>query len=356
MMKIRAIEHVLPFGRRETLLGGFALAGLANTAAAGPAGDPWAQYKARFLERDGRIVDTENGRVSHSEGQAWAMLLAVRHDDRASFDLILNWTRRNLGIRGDRLLAWRYNPAISTPVLDLNCATDGDLCYAWALLDAARRWQAPAYRELAQGVAADILRFAARQLEGRVILLPGAWGFDQGEHIVVNPSYYVFPALEALAEAFPRPEWRALLQEGDRLTNEAQFGRWKLPTDWVVLSRRGGGFQPEPRRGLRFGPDAVRVPLFLAWSGRWEAPALRHAARFWADPNHPYMPAWVEVMQDRISPFAASLGTIAIERLVARQGAIPSHPGPGDGYYDSSLALLAAAARREAPAPERPRA
>ncbi len=351
MMKISAVLHTSAPGRRQALLGGLGLAALAQGADASPAPNSWESYKARFLEHDGRIVDTENGRVSHSEGQAWAMLLAVRNDDRAAFDLILNWTRRNLGIRGDRLLAWRYNPSISSPVLDLNCATDGDLCYAWALLDAARRWQAPTYRELAQGVATDILRFAARQLDGRIILLPGAWGFDQGTHIVVNPSYYVFPALEALAEAFPRPEWRALIQEGERLTSEARFGRWKLPTDWVMLSRRGGAFQPEPQRGLRFGPDAVRVPLFLAWSGRWDAPALRHAGRFWADPNHPYMPAWVDVVQDRISPFPATLGIMAIERLVARQASVPSQPGPGEGYYDASLALLADAARREAPRP-----
>jgi len=338
--------------RRQALLASLGILGLSSeTTGAQPAPNAWQHYKARFLASDGRIVDTENGRVSHSEGQAWAMLLALRHDDRPAFDLILGWTRRNLAIRGDRLLAWRYNPASTTPVLDLNCATDGDLCYVWALLDAARRWQVPAYRELAQGVASDILRFAARRLDGRVILLPGAWGFDHGQHIIVNPSYYVFPALEALAEAFPRPEWRALIQEGERLIGEARFGRWGLPTDWVMLNRRGGSFQPEPRRGLRFGPDAVRVPLFLAWSGRWEAAALRNAGRFWADPAHPYMPAWVEVVHDRISPFPATPGTLAIERLVARQPAALADPMAG--YYDASLALLAEAARSEAPAAPR---
>lgn len=348
-MKIYALDRLLSLGRRQALLGSLGLAALPSGAPAQPRSNPWERYKAQFLERDGRIVDTENGRVSHSEGQAWAMLLAVRHDDRAAFNLILGWTRRNLAIRADRLLAWRYNPALSSPVLDQNCATDGDLCYAWALLDAARRWQAPAYRDLAQGVATDILRFAARQLDGRMILLPGAWGFEHAGHIIVNPSHYVFPALEALAGAFPRPEWRALIQEGERIAGEALFGRWKLPTDWVMLRRRGGAFQPEPQRGLRFGPDAVRVPLFLAWSGRWEAAALRNAERFWADPHHPYTPAWVEVMQDRISPFPATTGTLAIERLVTRHAPIPSQPDHADGYYDASLFLLAQAAQREAP-------
>ncbi|STT00045.1 endoglucanase [Klebsiella pneumoniae] len=38
----------------------------------------WERYKARFMMPDGRIIDTANGNVSHTEGQGFAMLLAVR--------------------------------------------------------------------------------------------------------------------------------------------------------------------------------------------------------------------------------------------------------------------------------------
>ncbi|VTN12488.1 Endoglucanase precursor [Raoultella terrigena] len=37
----------------------------------------WESYKSRFMMADGRIVDTGNGSVSHTEGQGFAMLLAV---------------------------------------------------------------------------------------------------------------------------------------------------------------------------------------------------------------------------------------------------------------------------------------
>ncbi len=42
----------------------------------------WERYKARFMMPDGRIIDTANGNVSHTEGQGFAMLLAVANNDR----------------------------------------------------------------------------------------------------------------------------------------------------------------------------------------------------------------------------------------------------------------------------------
>ncbi len=42
----------------------------------------WESYKARFFKPEGRIVDTGNGGVSHTEGQGFAMLMAVANDDK----------------------------------------------------------------------------------------------------------------------------------------------------------------------------------------------------------------------------------------------------------------------------------
>ncbi len=36
--------------------------------------DTAGSYKARFMMPDGRIIDTANGNVSHTEGQGFAML------------------------------------------------------------------------------------------------------------------------------------------------------------------------------------------------------------------------------------------------------------------------------------------
>jgi len=337
--------HLLPPGSSPLIDQGLAPATSAH----------WGLFKRRFLSAQGRFVDSDNGGISHSEGQAWGMFLAVAMDDRPAFDQIMAWTRANLAIRGDRLLAWRYRAFPNAGVDDLNAATDADLFHAWALLRAEQRWPGQGYRAMAQGIASDILRFACRQFDGRVLLMPGAWGFDHPDHLVLNPSYYVFPALEALAAAFPHTAWQALLHEGDRMMAGARFGQWQLPADWVTLRRRGGALQPEPGRGDRFGYDAVRIPLYLAWSGRWDSPLLSRTTRFWSDPAHPYLPAWVQLSTGGISPFPASQGVGAIQTLTGPSPrglvAAPRIPSPAadHGYYSSALALLAAVARSEAP-------
>ena len=70
----------------------------------------WLAFCGRFLRPDGRVVDTSNGGISHSEGQGYAMLAAVRADDQGSFVRMLAWTLGNLKRREDNLCSWRYQP------------------------------------------------------------------------------------------------------------------------------------------------------------------------------------------------------------------------------------------------------
>ena len=105
----------------------------------------WVHYKSRFLMPDGRIIDTGNNNVSHTEGQGFAMLFAVSSQDRASFDKIWNWTEKNLKNSKTGLFYWRYNPGESNPVADKNNASDGDVLIAWALLKADTRWHDKRY-------------------------------------------------------------------------------------------------------------------------------------------------------------------------------------------------------------------
>ncbi len=90
--------------------------------------DAWAQYKAKFVI-DGRVVDNVN-RITHSEGQGYAMLIAVRASDRTTFDQIWRWTQRELYVRSDGLASWKWEEAAKPHVTDPNNATDGAiLCH-----------------------------------------------------------------------------------------------------------------------------------------------------------------------------------------------------------------------------------
>ena len=263
-------------GRRMLLqaalaAGGMAAGGIATgrpgpAAAAAVTGD-WLDFRRRFLHADGRVLDTGNGGISHSEGQGAAMLFAVRFDDRASFDRMLEWTRGVLRRPEDHLLAWAFRPGAPIPVPDMNNASDGDLLVAWSLAEAADRWGHAGYRALATDMARDLLRKAVLRQGGATLLLPGVEGFLKHDHVVVNPSYYISPAFRALARLAPAAEWRALEEGGVALADQARFGRWRLPADWVALPR--GALRPRPAQGwpARFSYDAMRVPLNLAWGG-----------------------------------------------------------------------------------------
>jgi endoglucanase len=313
----------------------------------------WHAFCVRFLEPDGRVVDGVNGGVSHTEGQGWALLCAERAHDRDGFDRIWGWTRRTLSRRGDALLSWRWKP--DGGVDDPNNATDGDLMVAWALLRAGQRWPDGDYTPQGVAIARDVLRLLVRQVGEETVLLPGAAGFEQREHIVLNPSYYAFPAIRALAQAVPDPLWLKLAGDGLSLLRRARFGRWGLPADWVALPRGGGRPHPAPGWPARFSYDAVRVPLYLAWAGLGREPAVASAVRFWEDPQHRRPPAWADLASDSVSPYAASPGIRAIMAVATarhREAApqelpvIPTVVEASD-YYAAVLTLLARLALRD---------
>ena len=141
--------------------------------------DGWRLYRSRFVTEAGRVVDTANGGISHSEGQGYGMLLAVAAGDRAAFERIWGWTRANLMVRPDSLLAWRWEPAKRPAVADMNDATDGDILVAWALTEAAEAWGEPAYRTAARRIAvlaAAVRTLLAVALAGKVLAAKAALG------------------------------------------------------------------------------------------------------------------------------------------------------------------------------------
>jgi endoglucanase len=322
--------------------------------AAGPAElREWRAFRGRFIAADGRVIDTGNGGISHSEGQGWGLLLAERFGDRACFDLLLGWTRRVLARPRDALHAWKYSAAAAA-VVDGNNATDGDLMIAWALLRAQQRWGGTEYGPLGTATARDILRLTMKPAAGRLLLLPGARGFEHRDHVVVNPSYYAFPAFRPLAAAVPDPRWLQMAGDGLALLRAARFGRWGLPPDWLAVPReRGAPLALAPDRLPRFSYDAIRVPLYLAWAGLADEPPVSAAVRFWRQYGGRRPPAWADLRTDALAPYDALAGMTAVARLAraaqaereltVNQTSIVTETD----YYSAALSLLSRVAWRD---------
>lgn len=312
----------------------------------------WQDFQQRFVQ-DGRVIDSGNADISHSEGQGYGMLLALAADDQRGFDELWQWTASVLQ-RDDALLCWRYTPCPAQDascVSDSNNASDGDLLVAWALLRAHDAWGAAAYRDAALGILATAAEKLVVTHAGYTLLLPGAVGFRHGDAVTVNLSYWVFPALQAFATAQPAGPWQALIDSGVALVERARFGDTQLPPDWLELDDEG--LRPSPRFPARYGFDAVRIPLYMAWAGLASADDWRGLKQLWQrDP----VPAWVDLADDSTAEYAWSRGMASVAGLL---GSAPvndplNNPAnnPADSetdYYSHTLLLLTriAAAERE---------
>lgn len=314
------------------------LSALCLQNAAAQASSDWEYFKKHFVSDEGRVIDTYNNKISHSEGQGWGMLFAEANNDQASFDRIWRWTRKNLARNDHLLFSWRYEPAHRPRVKDPNNASDGDLLIAWALQRAARRWNNSNYATASAAIRADIHTFLIKDYAGFTVLLPGLTGFTNDNSIDINLSYWVIPALISFAALEPEKNWSKLVTDGQKLLAASQFGEYGLPTDWIRLSA-DGALAPSPKWPTRFGYDAVRIPMYFIW-GSALTPELRQPFSAYWQSSDPVLP-WVDVVTGEKAPYAASSGIRAVRALVYDDLSFLSQsPQPGDDYYSTSLLLL----------------
>lgn len=322
---------------------------------AGLTAQQWADYQRRFVRPEGRVVDSSNGGVSHSEGQGYGLLLAWAAQDRETFERIWQWTKTNLR-RDDGLFGWRWRPPqtpAASPVIDWNNASDGDLLIAWALGLASEAWRAPSLLSEALAISQRIREGLIYQSSIGPLLLPGQQGFitrdpnTQAERVRLNLSYWVFPALQALDRFDPNPVWMNLQATGLRLIALSRYGRYGLPPDWLDFVAGEHFALPSDPVKARFSYDAIRIPLYLCWAGLRE-PALREGmASLWSTP---LSPAWVGLADDSRSAFPA--GPLQLRMLDLSSRCLNTTSPAGltvqqtDGlaeedYYGRTLVLLA---------------
>ncbi|NHI16078.1 class F sortase [Microbacterium excoecariae] len=248
--------------------------GLVATACAGPGSETSAPVDAAgsstvaatdFLDTyvdGGRVVRTDQGGDTVSEGQAYGLLLALAADDETRFDEIWTWTTENIQ-RDDLLLSWRWADGA---VVDAEPASDADLDAARALVLAGDAFGRDDLREDGLDLGDAVLdRMTARTALGRV-LLPGPWASASPHRY--NPSYASPVAYAVLGEASGDERWEELA-DGSRAVTSALLDANALPTNWATVAQDGsvaiaGGAdgQGEPE----YGYDAARTPIRFAES------------------------------------------------------------------------------------------
>lgn len=230
----------------------------------------WETYKQNFLQQDGRIIDTFQKDFSHSEAQAYGLLLALKFGEREVFHRIAKWTRDNLQQRrSDHLFCWAWGkrPGGIWQVTDYNNASDADILIAWAMLRAGHAWDDKKLEQDALKIIKDIRTLLFASSGGKKVLLPGYSGFlhaqDGEDSIEYNPSYFIPAAFRDFAGTDDDPAfWKQALTDGFALNDSCRFGKFRLTPDWVMI--RDGKPALSPKRPGKYGYDAVRLWLYLA--------------------------------------------------------------------------------------------
>ncbi|MEM6052041.1 glycosyl hydrolase family 8 [Erwinia sp. P7711] len=304
------------------------------------AAEGWNSFKSRFMTSDGRIQDTGNNNVSHTEGQGYGMLMAVWYNDRSSFDSLWRWTQQHLKNPQTGLFYWKYNPAAADPVADKNNASDGDVLIAWALLKAGQKWQNPAYLQASDRIQKAIVDREVIAFGGQTVMLPGNQGFNKTSYVVLNPSYFLFPAWRDFAARSHLKVWNNLIDSGMDLLSKMRFGDAGLPVDWVALNA-DGSVAPATAWPPRFSYDAIRVPLYLYWYDP-QSLQLVPFQRYWMGFSRLQTPAWIDVMSNDKAPYNMAGGLLAVRDLTLNQtGYLSDRLDNNEDYFSSSLHLLA---------------
>lgn len=317
--------------------------------------DPeWVRYRDRFVSSEGRVIDNGRDNITTSEGQGFGMLLAVANNDRIAFDSMWSWTKANLDRRDDGLFVWKWSPPELKARPDINNATDGDLLIAWALARAGVKWNDEALLDEGKKRAAIIRSFEtlAREIDRKFYLMPARMLFNRGDGIVINPSYLIFPAFQEFQVSDPDWTWGQFTDTGLRVLEQARFGAYQLPPDWLLVD--GAGKYSLPDRFDRVsGYEALRIPLYLIWANMASEDLLRPFSRAWAESRQNRQIGVVfDLDTNDVKQRNPGTGFLTIERAV--DCVLTGYPIPPslklseyDDYYSASLYLLTLTALRE---------
>ncbi len=313
---------------------------LAITVSSSAIAGAWDDYKALYMQDDGAITDTYNNNMSHSEGQSYGLLFALAYNDQEAFDKIFSWTQAHMLNPETNLHYWAYKPAEQDPTADHNNATDGDLLMAWTLLKAGKAFGNSQYTKEAEKLALAIADHCTEKMAHFTLLLPGVESFFKNSSVIINPSYYIFPALRDLAQATHQKVFEDLYTDGKKVLATLAQGKLKvnLPPDWVDVSAQGE-LTPAQDWPARSSYDAIRVPLYVYWddpNSELLSPWKTYFSSYQDDKN----PAWVNITTGEVADYMLPAGLAAVRAMVLGYPVQEPQISKDDDYYNASLKLL----------------
>lgn len=255
------------------LISGLLSAAQASTLACNESSWPlWEDFKVGFIASDGRVLESiSKYQNTFSEGQSYAMFFALVANDPVTFEKLWRWSQNNLfgGDPSHQLPAWIWGRAEdgSWKVLDTNSASDADLWFTYALLEAGRIWKREDYTRDARQLLGNIEKQEVVDIPdlGKM-LLPGFFSYVQPDNIWrLNPSYLPIPILRRLAAESPNGPWSSMPKLTARMLQA--LSPKGFVADWISYQATPGqpsSFIVDRVNGARGSYDAIRVYL---WAG-----------------------------------------------------------------------------------------
>jgi endo-1,4-beta-D-glucanase Y len=236
----------------------------------------WQKYAVRFISPEGRVIDPMRGGITTSEGQSYALFFALINNDRARFDLVLNWTQANLagGDLSKHLPGWMWGkaPDGQWKLLDEGQAADSDCWIAYDLIEAGRLWKSDHYTQLGRAMMNQVALDEVAQLPGfGPMLMPGfSPDFIHGQSYILDPSYVPHFIFARFAAVDPDGPWSAiaanipkLLKQSARSGYAMDFVQYAPASGFVPVPTLAPPDPSKPTPPAYGSYDAIRVYLWI---------------------------------------------------------------------------------------------
>ncbi len=187
------------------------------------------------------------------------MLMAAAIGDKKRFNLIWDWTQKNL-VRPDGLISFLWK---NGHIIDPQAASDADLDASRALLLAGCRFHQPTFKQQALRLGSAILHVevGSASYRGAPVLTAGPWAITPPPP-TVNVSYFSPASFLALRAASGDSAWSALASSSRAITSKVmpkagpclRTGRtWRATTSCRSATRARAAWR---QLWVRCGPDA----------------------------------------------------------------------------------------------------